>query len=54
MKKNSFTKQNITFYSKMEKHKIFKKIKIFLPNHINTNNDKHIIQIITFPLPIQT
>ena len=40
MKKNSFTIQNITFYSKMEKHKIFEKI-----NRINTNNDKHIIQL---------
>ena len=30
MKKNFFTKRKIiTFYSKMEKHKIFKKIKIF-------------------------
>ena len=30
MKKNFFTKRKIiTFYSKMEKHKIFEKIKIF-------------------------
>ena len=30
MKKNVFTKQKIiAFYSKMEKHKIFEKIKIF-------------------------
>ena len=35
MKENFFTKQKtITFYSKMEKHKIFQKNKDFLPNTI--------------------